>query len=41
MVTRVTRLEASRLLKISPSTVDRRIERGECQGRRQNIPLWC
>ena len=29
MVTRVTRLEASRLLKISPSTVDRRIERGE------------
>ena len=29
MSTRVTRLEASRLLKISPSTVDRRIERGE------------
>ena len=29
MVTRVTRLEASRLLRISPSTVDRRIERGE------------
>ena len=29
MVARVTRLEASRLLKISPSTVDRRIERGE------------
>ena len=29
MKTRVTRLEASRLLKISPSTVDRRIERGD------------
>ena len=29
MVARVTRPEASRLLKISPSTVDRRIERGE------------
>ena len=29
MSTRVTKLEASRLLKISPSTVDRRIKRGE------------
>ena len=29
MKTRVTRLEASRRLEISPSTVDRRIERGE------------
>ena len=29
MSTRVTRLEASRRLEISPSTVDRRIERGE------------
>ena len=31
MTTKVTRLEASRVLGISPSTVDRRIERGELQ----------
>ena len=31
MTTKVTRLEASRVLGISPSTVDRRIERGEIQ----------
>ena len=31
MPTKVTRLEASRLLGISPSTVDRRIERQELQ----------
>ena len=31
MTTKVTRLEASRVLGISPSTIDRRIERGELQ----------
>ena len=31
MVQRVSKLEASRILEVSPSTIDRRIERGELQ----------
>ena len=31
MVQRVSKLDASRILEVSPSTIDRRIERGELQ----------
>ena len=31
MVQRISKLDASRILEVSPSTIDRRIERGELQ----------
>ena len=31
MVQRVSKLDASRILEVSPSTIDRRIERGELE----------
>ena len=35
MVQRVSKLDASRILEVSPSTIDRRIERGELQVERE------
>ena len=31
MTSKVSKLDASRILKVSPSTIDRRIDRGELQ----------
>ena len=44
MTSKVSKLDASRILKVSPSTIDRRIERGELQvehePRGNNYKVW-